>query len=226
MNELINFLVEPYQSYDTLQIVLEMIATTLGIASVFFSMKRNIWVYPTGIVSTFLYIYLYFNWGLYGESLINLYYTIMSIYGWILWYKNTEEDHIHVQVYWAKKAEYLKSLILFVFTFLLILIIYYYRPIINNGFDLSHQYELGFHYTAVDYIDASLTGIFLIGMWLMAKQKIDNWIFWIIGDLVMVPLLLYKGYAISSLQYLVFTALAINGLIQWNKSFKKQTIEK
>lgn len=218
MNEIINYLIEPYTTYENFQIILECIAAFLGIASVFFSMKRNIWVYPTGIVSTFLYIYLYFNWGLYGESLINFYYTIMSVYGWILWRKNTEEDHVHVQVYWASKQDYLKAAGLFVFTFLFILAVYYYRPLIDSGFNFALDHELGFFYTAVDYIDASLTGIFLIGMWMMAKQKVDNWIFWIIGDLIMIPLLLYKGYAISSIQYLVFTILAVKGLIEWKKN--------
>lgn len=223
MNEIFNFLIEPYKTYETTQILLEVIASILGIASVFFSMRRNIWVFPTGIVSTFLYIYLYFNWGLYGESLINLYYTVMSIYGWFLWSKNTEEDHVHVKVYWASKKDYQKAIGLFVFTFLFILAIYFYRPLIDSGFDFEAKHQLGFHYTVIDYIDASLTGIFLIGMWMMAKQKVDNWIFWIIGDLIMIPLLLYKGYGISSIQYLVFTILAIKGLIEWKKSAKKSS---
>jgi nicotinamide mononucleotide transporter len=218
MNEILSFLIEPYKTYDTLQIVLEIIASMLGIASVFFSMKRNIWVYPTGIISTFLFIYLFFNWGLYGESLINFYYTIMSVYGWILWYKNTEEDNVHVKVFWATKSDYLKATGLFIFTFGFIMFIYYYRSFIDSGFDTSMEHNFGYHYTFIDYIDASVTGIFLIGMWFMAKQKVDNWIFWIIGDFIMIPLLLYKGYGISSIQYLVFTILAIKGLIEWRKT--------
>lgn len=224
MSEFFSYLIEPYKTYDTFQIVLEIIAAILGIASVFFSMRRNIWVFPTGIVSTFLYIYLYFNWGLYGESLINIYYTIMSVYGWILWYKNTEEDHIHVPVYWASKLDYLKSVGLFILTFCFILTIYYFRPLINAGFDFSQEYQFGHHYTTVDYVDASLTGIFLIGMWMMAKQKVDNWIFWIIGDLIMIPLLLHKGYAISSFQYLIFTILAVKGLLEWRKQASLQSL--
>lgn len=222
MNELIRFIVEPYQAYTLSQISIEIIATVLGISSVVFSMKRNIWVYPTGIISTFLYIFLYFSWGLYGETLVNLYYTIMSVYGWILWYRNTEADQIHVKVGWASKLDYLKSIVFFGFTFLFIMGTYYFRPLIENRFDFSVGYNFQHNYSIIDFTDAALAGIFFVGMWMMAKRKIDNWIFWIIGDFVMIFLLLYKGYAISSFQYLIFTILAINAFRLWKRDFKLQ----
>ena len=105
MNNFIDYIVEPYKSYSTLQIILEIIAAFFGVLSVYYTKKRNILVYPTGILSTFLYIYLFFSWGLYGETLINLYYTSMSVYGWVLWSKQTEKDHLHVDVSWAKKTD-------------------------------------------------------------------------------------------------------------------------
>lgn len=221
MNDFINYIINPYESYTATQIALEIIATLFGIISVIFSKNRNILVYPTGIISTFLYIYLFFTWGLYGETLINLYYTSMSIYGWILWNKKTEDDNLHVEVEWATRKEYLKSIGLFFGTFIFILILYHFRPIIDGLKSFSEINSLTWNYTAIDFIDASLTGIFLIGMWFMAKRKVDSWIFWIIGDLVMIPLLLYKGYAISSFQYLFLTILAILGLIEWKKNAKK-----
>lgn len=217
MNNFFELLIQPYRDYSTIQIVLEIIASIFGILSVFFSKNRNILVYPTGIISTFLYIYLFFNWGLYGETLINLYYTSMSIYGWILWNKKTEDDNIHVEVEWATRFDYFKAFGLFVATFIFIIILYHFRPIIDQIVSLKDINSLDWNYTIVDFIDAFLTGIFLIGMWLMAKRKVDNWIFWIIGDFIMIPLLLYKGYGISSFQYLIFTILAIAGLIEWKK---------
>ncbi|HEY4540524.1 MAG TPA: nicotinamide riboside transporter PnuC [Faecalibacter sp.] len=221
MNEFIQYIISPYREYSTTHILLEIIATTFGILSVIFSKNRNIWVYPTGIISTFLYIYLFFTWGLYGETLINLYYTSMSIYGWILWNKKTEHDNIHVQVEWATKNDYFKSIGLFWATFIFIIILYHFRPIIDRVVPLSEINSLGWNYTFIDFIDASLTGIFLVGMWFMAKRKVDSWYFWIIGDLVMVPLLLYKGYAISSFQYLFLTILAVMGWMEWRKSVVK-----
>ncbi len=223
MNDWLEFIIAPYRSYTIVQIVLEIVATVFGIISVFFSKNRNILVYPTGIISTFLYIYLFFSWGLYGETLINLYYTSMSIYGWILWSKKTEDDQLHVATEWANGAAYLKGIGLFIVTFLFILVLYHFRPVIDGIVPLKVINSLIWNYTIIDFIDATLTGVFLIGMWMMAKRKIDSWYFWIVGDLVMVPLLLYKGYAISSFQYLFLTILAIQGYIEWkrNASIKK-----
>ncbi len=223
MNEFIRYLTEPYQSYEPWQIAVESMAVILGIASVYFSMKRNIWVYPTGIVSTAIYIYLLFDWGLYGDMLINVYYTVMSVYGWILWQKAVEEDHVHVPVLRMDKKEYGIGTVLFVFSILLVLAIYYFRPVIQNGFDLNFIEESGFHYTAFDYTDAFLTGMFLVGMWLMARRKIENWIFWIIGDLIAIGLFLEKGYAITAFQYLIFTILAVIAYFEWKKQIIKQT---
>lgn len=222
MNEFINYLIEPYKTYEPWQIALEIFAAVLGIASVFFSMKRNIWVYPTGIISTAIYIYLLFNWGLYGDMLINVYYTIMSVYGWILWRKALESDYVHVPVLRMNRKEYGIGSILFVFSILIVLTIYYYRPVIQNGFDLSHLKDVGFHYTNIDYIDAVLTAIFLVGMWLMARRKIENWIFWIIGDFIAIGLFLEKGYGITAFQYLIFTILAINAYFLWKKQIHKE----
>ena len=222
MNSFLEYIIAPYRDYTILQIVLEIVATVFAIISVFFSKNRNILVYPTGIISTFLYIYLFFTWGLYGETLISLYYTSMSIYGWILWKKNTETDNIHIITSWANKSEYLKSLMLFILTFLFILTLYHFRPIIDGVIAFDEFKILTWNYTAIDFIDASLTGIFLIGMWMMAKGKIDSWYFWIVGDLVMVPLLLYKGYAISSFQYLFLTGLAFQGLAEWKRNVSEK----
>ena len=220
MNSFIDYIVEPYKSYSTLQIILEIIAAFFGVLSVYYTKKRNILVFPTGILSTFLYIYLFFSWGLYGETLINLYYTSMSVYGWVLWSKQTEKDHLHVDVSWAKKTDYLKSLGLFFGTFIFILVLYHFRPIIDGFINIIEIDTLIWSYKPVDFIDATSTGIFLIGMWLMAKRKIDNWYFWILGDIIMIPLLIYKGYAISSFQYSIFLILAIQGLFEWKKSVK------
>ena len=144
----------------------------------------------------------------------------MSVYGWVLWSKQTEKDHLHVDVSWAKKTDYLKSLGLFFGTVIFSLVLYHFRPIIDGFKNIIEIDTLIWSYKPVDFIDATSTGIFLIGMWLMAKRKIDNWYFWILGDIIMIPLLIYKGYAISSFQYSIFLILAIQGLFEWKKSVK------
>ncbi len=220
MKDFIEFLLDPYRSYDLLQIIIEAVAALLGIASTYYSTQRNIWVFPTGIISTGIYIYLLFNFALYGDMLINVYYTSMSIYGWILWGKAKEADEVHVPIMRMTKKEAVWGALLFVFSVLLVLTIYYYRPIIKHNFDMHYVSKIGFHYTTIDFFDAGLTATFLIGMWLMARRKLENWIFWIIGDVVAIGLFMVKGLGITSLQYIVFLVLSIIGFIDWRKQLR------
>lgn len=207
--------IQPYESYSTFQIVLEIVAATFGLFSVYFSTKKNIWVYPTGIISTALYVYILLTFGLLGDMLINVYYTIMSIYGWILWSKNTE-DHIHVPVSWTTNKEWKQSVFLFIFSIIFVTAVYYFKP----SFEGSNN--IGFHHLDwANWTDIVVTAIFLVGMWLMAKRRIENWIFWIIGDIICVPMMLYKGLGITSVQYLVFTVMAIYGYLNWKKNLNK-----
>lgn len=212
--------IKPYESYETYEIVLEAVATIFGLLSVFFSIRKNIWVYPTGIISTILYVYILFNFGLLGDMMINVYYSIMSIYGWILWSKSST-DHIHVEVSAATKKDWTLATILFVVSLFLVTVIYYYKPFIDNQFSFANV-ELGlYHLDWANWLDVFTTAIFLVGMWFMAKRKVENWIFWIIGDLICIPMMVHKGLGITSVQYLVFTVMAIIGYIQWNKSLKQ-----
>lgn len=216
---LYDLFLKPYESYTTFQILLEAVAVIFGILSVYFSVKKNIWVYPTGIISTGIFVYILFVFGLLGDMMINFYYTVMSIYGWILWSKSST-DHIHVEVSWAKKKEWIFATFLFILSISLVTIVYYYKPAIDNHFDFSTA-KLGLdHLDWANWLDIFTSAIFLVGMWFMAKRRIENWIFWIIGDLISIPMYIYKGLGITSAQYLVFTIMAIIGLIEWKKNLK------
>lgn len=211
---------KPYESYTNVQIALEALATVFGILSVYFSIKKNIWVFPTGIISTAIYVYILFNFGLLGDMLINFYYTVMSIYGWILWSKNTE-DHIHVEVSHTTKKEWGFAIVLFVVSLFLVTLVYYFKPVIDNQFSFNNV-DLGlYHLDWANYLDIFVTSAFLVGMWLMAKRRVENWIFWIIGDIICVPMMLYKGLGITSVQYLVFTVMAILGYQNWKRNLNK-----
>jgi len=218
-----NFLEEltaQYQSYETYLIVLEVIATVFGLLSVYFSIKKNIWVYPTGIISTILFIYIMFVFGLLGDMLINVYYTVMSIYGWILWSKSSE-DHIHVEVKKASKNDWNFGSALFFGSLLFVGLIYYFKPFIDNQFSMEGV-KLGlYHLDWANYTDIVTTSLFLVGMYFMAKRNLENWIFWIVADIVCVPMMLYKGLGFTALQYLIFTAMAIIGYLEWKKNLVK-----
>ena len=211
--------IKPYEEYTFFQIFLEIIAAFFGLLSVFFSVKRNIWVYPTGIISTTIYVYILFNFGLLGDMLINVYYSIMSIYGWISWNKNTENQIISVD--FAKKEDWLVGLNLFAMSFIVVCGVYYFKPFIDNHFSMNGV-SLGFQQLDwANWLDIFTTSLFLIGMWFMAKRKVENWLFWIVGDLICVPMMLYKGLGITSLQYLVFTIMAVMGYLEWLKQVRK-----
>ncbi len=209
-----------YNSYETYLIYLESIAVIFGLLSVYFSIKKNIWVYPTGIISTVIFIYIMFVFGLLGDMMINVYYTGMSIYGWILWSKNSD-DYIHVEVKKASTKDWKIGSLLFVASLLFVGLIYYYKPLIDNEFSMSNV-KLGlYHLDWANYTDIVTTSLFLVGMYFMAKRNIENWIFWIVADIICVPMMFEKGLALTGLQYFVFTAMAIIGYIEWKKSLGK-----
>lgn len=209
-----------YSSYETYLIYFEAIAVIFGLLSVFFSIRQNIWVYPTGIISTVLFIYIMYIFGLLGDMLINVYYTVMSVYGWILWAKHSK-DQIHVDVKKASYQDWQIGGILFVGSLAFVGLVYYLKPYIDNQFSMDGV-KLGlYHLDWANYTDIITTSLFLVGMFFMAKRNIENWIFWIIADFICIPMMLYKGLGITAIQYIVFTAMAIIGYLEWKKSLIK-----
>lgn len=193
---------ELFQQNISLMSLPEAIAVATGLASVWFAKKENILVYPTGIISVLIYVFVCFDVKLYAEAGINFYYFVMSIYGWYEWIKKDDKkDHIHISKNNFK--EQIISIGLFIISF----------------FILS-QTLLRFTDSNVPYLDSFATSLFFVAMWLMAKKKIENWTLWIIGDLICIPLYFYKGLMLTSFQYLVFTFIALGGYLEWNKKLK------
>ncbi len=196
---MIDFLFGQYSSYDTLDIVLELTAVFMGLISVWLAKKNNIGVFPTGIISTTIFIYLLWKWGLLGDMIINFYYTLMSLYGWYLWTRKNENQDTN-PISWMQRKEKIWAFFLFLGTLFFVGFIYNFFGNFTS-------------WTA--YVDTFTTGLFFVGMWLMAKRKIENWIFWIVGDLVSVPLYFCKGYSFTGIQYFIFTIIAVFGFLEW-----------
>lgn len=209
-----------YSSYETYLIYFEAIAVIFGLLSVYFSIRQNIWVYPTGIISTVLFIYIMYVFGLLGDMLINVYYTVMSVYGWILWSKHSD-DNIHVEVKKASKRDWQIGSALFLGSLVFVGLVYYFKPYIDNQFSMNGV-RLGlYHLDWANYTDIITTSLFLVGMFFMAKRNIENWIFWIVADFICIPMMVYKGLGITAIQYIIFTAMAIIGYLEWKKSLAK-----
>lgn len=220
MTTMFSYLFAQYQEYPPLLIVLELTAAIFGLMSVLLVKRGNVLAYPIGLISTALYVYILWQWQLFGDMLINAYYTAMSIYGWINWSNNTNH-HVAIIEKTTSKEWRLSGFIIVV-TFMLVGLIYYFKPFINNQFSFDNI-TLGFeHFTLMDYTDMLTTGLFLVAMWLMAKRKIEHWLVWIVADAISVVLYFYKGMLFTSIQYLLFTLIAIFAYRSWQKLYRQQ----
>ena len=204
MNNIIDFFIEPYKTASAINIMLEVLAVVFGIASVWYAKKESIWVFPTGIISTAIYVYICYQFTLYGDLIINIYYTLMSIYGWYMWALLIKGKHIAITK--SSFNDKLKALAIFIITAAFVVFIYLYF----NRFD-----------RITDYFDTFTTGIFFAAMWLMANKKIEHWILWIGGNIISIPLYFIKGLGFSGIQFTVFLILAYLGYKQWKKTLNK-----
>ncbi len=201
MNPIFDFFLDPYLQRETYLIILEALAFIFGIASVVYAQRENILVYPTGLIATVLTVYIFMVDSLLGDMMINVYYSVMSIYGWWNWSRSRNAVRI-VKISRTNSREKSIGVVLFILTLGFTYLVYriYAKDIL-----------------LANYIDILTSGIFFTAMWFMATKKLENWTLWIIADIITVPLYAYRGWGMLSLQYLIFTVLAIQGYIQWKK---------
>ena len=205
MVELYDFFLEAYSNYSKLDIGLEFLAFSFGIISVIFAKKENILVYPTGIICTVITVYLLYKAQYFGDMMMNIYYSLMSIYGWWNW-SRIENDKYLLKITRFSKNDLGLTVFLFLLTVTITYAVY--------TFNLTEI-------KIPNYIDIFTSGIFFTAMWLMANKKLESWVFWIIGDVITVPLYAYRGLGMLSLQYIIFTIIAIQGYIEWKKHLSR-----
>ena len=183
---------------------LEYIAVFAGIASVWYSRAENILVYPVGLINTIIYVWLSVKGELLGEASVNLYYTIMSIYGWLLWTKKDKEQHAIVHVKFSDRRWWLYQIAFFAAFYVTIFISLTY---------LKRSFAPG----AIPWADAFASATAFTGMWLMTKKKVESWYWWIATNIASIPLYFVKHYAFTSVYYLVLLIMAVWGLMEWRK---------
>lgn len=206
MSHIFDFFLEAYKNTPTFQIVLEAIAFVFGILSVWYAKNENILVYPTGIICTVITVYLLYINQYFGDMMMNFYYSLMSIYGWWNWSRKKENTYI-LPISRTNQKEKIIGLGFFALTIVITFLVY-------KGFNYTMQIP--------NYIDVVTSGVFFTAMWYMANKKLENWTLWIIGNLITIPLYAYRGLGMLSLQYIIFTILAIQGYLQWRKSLNKE----
>ncbi|GAO42246.1 nicotinamide riboside transporter PnuC [Flavihumibacter petaseus] len=188
---------------------MEFIAVIAGIGSVWFSRKENILVYPIGLINTTFFVYLSLKFHLYGEASVNFYYSVMSIYGWILWSKRDRDHHHTLKITPSSGQEWFEQVLFFMVCYSFL-------------FAVLTMLKQAFAAAAIPWADALASASAYTGMWLMAKKKIESWYWWIITNIASIPLYFVKGLAFTSFQYVILLVLAVSGLFSWQKKFKVQ----
>jgi nicotinamide mononucleotide transporter len=183
---------------------LEFIAVLAGIASVWFSKKEQVLVYPVGLINTTIFVYLSFKGHLLGEASVNIYYSVMSIYGWWLWTRKNDQQQTILQIQFSTSKEVLQQLLFFAAFYVVLYAALYFS-------------KTSFAPGAIPWADALSSAAAYTGMWLMAKKKVESWYYWIATNIFSIPLYFVKGYVFTSVQFAVLLALAVAGLIAWRK---------
>jgi nicotinamide mononucleotide transporter len=186
----------------------EYIAVFAGIASVWYSWKENILVYPVGLVNTMIYIYLSLKGDLFGEASVNLYYTIMSLYGWIIWTKKDQKKNIVLHITFSNQREWIYEILFFSGFYI---VIYFALQYLKTDFSAN----------TIPVADAFASATAYTGMWLMARKKVESWYWWIATNLSSIPLYFIKGYVFTSFLFLVLLIMAFYGLVEWKQRARK-----
>jgi nicotinamide mononucleotide transporter len=193
---------------------IEMFAALLGIISVWYARKENILVFPFGIANVLIYIYICFAARLYANAGINVVYLISNIYGWYMWARK-DENNGSLQITRNTSKQNVWSWVSVVIVYAAAFFVL--REANKTDPDYLHSY--------LPYIDSFNTSFFLVATILMAVKKAENWVFWIIGDLVSIPIFVSQGLYFTGVQYTVFLVLAISGWIEWKKKVKSANIK-
>lgn len=185
----------------------EYLAVFSGLISVWYSSKENILLYPIGLISTIIYIYLSINGSLLGEAAVNLYYTIMSIIGWYLWTKKDSKNKLDLKITTSSKQEWILQITIFALLYAII----YFALIF---------YKKNFNANPIPWADALASAAAFTAMWLMTTKKVESWYWWILTNIVSVPLYFVKHYVFTSVYYFVLLIMAFYGLFLWIKKAK------
>ena len=187
------------------ELIIETIAVVTGLLSVWYSKKINVLVFPIGIISVLLYVFIFIKNGLFANAVINFLYFVISVFGWWNWVKATSNEqratsNDNLQVTFLTKKHRLLTLAI-VFVLL----------VISKIFTTDTP-------TFLDYF----TGVLgLGGMLLTALKKVENWVLYLLCDIILIPLCIVNGLYLTVLQYIIYAIIAVMGCISWSKEAKK-----
>lgn len=187
----------------------EWVSTVTQVASVVYARKNNVLVYPTGIIGVLLAAWVYFfqtHPPLYADGSLNIYYFLMSVYGWYNWVQKKDDAHLAYPISWCNRKEMTQGLVLCFFSWIVIYVVL--RQFTNSN---------------TPVLDSLVSSTAFTGMWWMAKRKIENWHAWIVSNIIAIPLNFYKGLMLFTVMYVLFLVLAWMGYLSWKKMMNNTT---
>lgn len=184
---------------------IEVLGSAFGLLYILFSIKQNIWCWPIGFITSALYVYVFFVTKFYADMGLQVYYLVMSLYGWYHWMfgaRSKKQDALKISVTNLKLGIYLflANGILFIFIAYIL---------------------INFTDSPIPYWDAFTTAASFVATWMLARKIIEHWIIWVVVDAVSMGLYIYKGLYPTVILFAVYTVLAVLGYIEWKKELKK-----
>lgn len=206
------WLVRPYHSYETYMIYLEVIAASIGVASVVCAYRRSVFVYIFGFISAFIYVYLLYSWELFGDMILNCYFLGANLVGLLAWLRHLEKDSkTTVYIQRASSDKKKKAVCIFVAALIVTPFIYTFQKQVSI-----------FNLPGYSYIDCFLTGTCFTALYFQINRCINAWYLWITADAIYIPLFIYKGAGITAIQYSIFLTLVCFTLREWRIKLAEQ----
>lgn len=188
---------------------IELIAATLGLIAIFLQIRQNVLYWPVSIILVSLYIVVYIQARLYADMSLQVYYLVISFYGWYYWLSGKKAvRQKKVPVTFASRKLLIYSLIVSIALFILISQILVYLTDSD-----------------VPYWDAFTTALSFVATWMLARKIIENWIIWIVVDAVSIGIYIYKELYPTTILFTVLTILAFAGYFTWRKDALKGTVD-
>ena len=187
---------------------LEVLGTLVGLIYLWLEYRASIYLWIASVIMPAIYIFVYYEAGLYADFGINIYYLGAAVYGWLVWkygHKSAEQQELPITK--MPKRSWLKALVIFLVAQFLI------AWLLINFTDSD-----------VPWWDAFTTALSIIGMWMLARKYLEQWWVWIVVDVVCVGLYIYKGLYFTSALYALYSVIAVFGWLNWKRLMKASSV--
>ena len=183
-----------------LKLLLQIVGTLLGLLYLWLEYKANIWVWIVGAIMPMVHGVLYLQSGIYADAAMQLYYVAAGIYGLFVWLRGEKRSEKRVDIQYTPKQ--------WIFSLVAVYVVLH----ISLYFLLTE-----FTDSRVPLFDSMSTALSIVAMWMLSRKLVEQWLVWLVVDMISVGLYLYKGIPITAMLYMLYCALAVAGYMRWRK---------